>query len=391
MRLTNEQLDKVKTQYGVDDIWSYSRIDTYRTSPWEYYLKYIKHEKPLGKVQSAYGVLGGIAHDILEQYYNGELEYDQLLDEYENQYALQVDMLGLRFDKSDDEKNEKIGRNYYENMREFFQWFKPIKNEDVRGVKMESFVPIKISDDILLQGYIDQIYLDKDNQYHIVDFKTSSLYKGQDMINHSHQLVLYSEGIRQKGIVPDRIHCGFNFLKYVKYNYVQVNKEHKTQIIERNKLDTVAKKAYSWMKKNKIDKYEEIYELIQKSPYFINRVKPLVDAGFKIEDCYEWIENPFEIYKELQQEIIQTVNEINILTKEYYKTKNEKLWWDTDENCKKQEYYFSNLCDYSYDQLRPFKAWKERQTAEMEAANDLLGVMCDNKKESNDWMDDLFG
>lgn len=393
MRLTGEQLEELKNKLGFKgDWWSYSRIDTYRNSPYEYFLKYIKHEKPLGQVQSAYGIMGNIAHSILESYYNGELEYSQLLNEYETQYALQIDMLGLRFDKTDDEKNEKIGKNYYENMKEFFQWFRPITKESVRGIKMESFVPIKITDDIYLQGYIDQLHLDMNNEYWITDFKTSSLYRGQDMINHSHQLVLYAEGVRQKGIAPERIHCGFNFLKYVKFTYVQVNGDKKEQIIERTKLvDPVSKKAYSWMKKNKIDKYEEIFELIKENPYFINNVKVLVDAGFKIEDAYVWIDNPFEVFKELKEDILQTVGEINKLTEEYNNTKNEKLWWDTEDNLQKNDYYFSQLCDFSYDQLKPYKTWKEKQEAEREAANDLLGTMSKKENKENDWMDELFG
>ena len=41
MRKTPEELEKIKQQYGVDELWSFSRLNKYVTSPYEYYLKYI--------------------------------------------------------------------------------------------------------------------------------------------------------------------------------------------------------------------------------------------------------------------------------------------------------------------------------------------------------------
>ena len=41
-RLKKEELEKIKKQYDVDRIWSYSRVSTYKNlNGWEYYLRYI--------------------------------------------------------------------------------------------------------------------------------------------------------------------------------------------------------------------------------------------------------------------------------------------------------------------------------------------------------------
>ena len=51
---------------GCDRIWSWSKINTYMISPYEYYLKYILKEKE-DKKDCIYATTGGIAHDILEK------------------------------------------------------------------------------------------------------------------------------------------------------------------------------------------------------------------------------------------------------------------------------------------------------------------------------------
>ena len=53
MRKTFEELEAIKKKYNVDTLWSFSRFDTYRTSKFEYLLKYIQHKKENNEVVSA--------------------------------------------------------------------------------------------------------------------------------------------------------------------------------------------------------------------------------------------------------------------------------------------------------------------------------------------------
>ena len=43
-RLSKEELNKIKEQYGVDELFSWSKVNTFMTSPYEYYLKYIGND-----------------------------------------------------------------------------------------------------------------------------------------------------------------------------------------------------------------------------------------------------------------------------------------------------------------------------------------------------------
>ena len=43
MRLSYEELNEVKKKFGVNELWSFSKFDSYRTSKYEWMLKYIKH------------------------------------------------------------------------------------------------------------------------------------------------------------------------------------------------------------------------------------------------------------------------------------------------------------------------------------------------------------
>ena len=63
-RLSKEQLEIIMKKENCNRIWSWSRINTFMISPYEYYLKYIIEEKEDRK-DCIYSVTGGIAHDIL--------------------------------------------------------------------------------------------------------------------------------------------------------------------------------------------------------------------------------------------------------------------------------------------------------------------------------------
>ena len=76
MRLTYEELENVKKKFGVDQLWSFSKFDSYRTSKYEWMLKYIKHLPENNEKQSAYASLGSAVHDVLEGLYDGSVKYE---------------------------------------------------------------------------------------------------------------------------------------------------------------------------------------------------------------------------------------------------------------------------------------------------------------------------
>ena len=151
MRLTKEQLEEVKIKYGVDRLWSWSRVNTYLTSPYEYFLQYIKHEKPL-QDDSAYAPLGTVAHDLLEEYYSNKIKKEEMADKFDESWMEQITLGNLKFNRSDDERNESIKSKYYDNLIHYFNNFNPLKYQ----VYLEKFITVKVRDSVL-QGYADII------------------------------------------------------------------------------------------------------------------------------------------------------------------------------------------------------------------------------------------
>ena len=126
MRLSYEELEKFKQQYGVDILWSFSRFNCYRTSKYEYMLKYVQKVKENNDKMSAYAPLGTVCHDNIEAYYDGKLSADSLPNEFDDAFTVNIDIAGLCFDRCDSTKNENIKTKYYKNLMHYFENFKPI-------------------------------------------------------------------------------------------------------------------------------------------------------------------------------------------------------------------------------------------------------------------------
>lgn len=209
MRKTYEELNEIKEKFKTDRLWSWSRVNCTHNSLYEYFLKYVAHEKE-DRQDSIYVVTGGISHDITEKFYSGEITKEQMLEEFEDGWMTAFDISGLKFNRSDSEKNNDIAEKYYQNLKHFF------KNHTVieKKIALEQFVIVKIGDEYF-QGYIDALTTDDNGNYIIIDWKTSSIYLGEKAKNECGQLVLYAIALNQKGVPFDKIRICWNFLKYV--------------------------------------------------------------------------------------------------------------------------------------------------------------------------------
>ena len=81
-RLSRKQMDKLKEQHGVDTIYSFSRYNLYVSDPYSYFLQYIKHI-PQRVSESIYSKSGTLIHETLQDYLEGKIEYDEMIDKYE--------------------------------------------------------------------------------------------------------------------------------------------------------------------------------------------------------------------------------------------------------------------------------------------------------------------
>ena len=147
-RKTNEELEIIKKKYNVDNLWSWSRFNTYKNSPYEYFLKYVAKIKEDNQ-PSIYLVQGGGVHSIIEEFYEDKIEYKDMIEKYEN-LLFDLQMADMKYNRTDEEANLKIGNKYEACVRDFFNNHQKIKEK----MYIEKFITIDINGHIF-HGYID--------------------------------------------------------------------------------------------------------------------------------------------------------------------------------------------------------------------------------------------
>lgn len=340
MRLTKVQLEEIKNEYGVDKLWSWSRVSSWHTSKYDWFLHYVLKTPP-DRTDCIYGQEGSYSHDIIEKFYNHEIDYDDMINEFEDSWNMSRNILGLKFNRNDNEKDISIGDRYYQNLKLFFKNHIPLKYD----ITTEDFAIIQF-DDIVLQGYIDAWYKDEIGDYHIVDWKSSTIYTGNTLQEKSGQLVCYAMSFMNKGIPLHKIHLHFNFLKYCTITYEQANGKIKEMNVERRllgeKLQTPCK---MWLKKFGYNPDDYLPQVIDTMD--VKCLPQEVQDKFQIKDCY--IEVPFDkdTIKYWKDYIINTVNDIEKAIINYEVFDDDSMFIDSIKEVEAQSFYYATLSEYS--------------------------------------------
>lgn len=392
-RKTSEELQKIMEQAGVDRIWSWSKINCFHNSPYEYYLKYIKKAKE-DRADSIYTSTGGLAHDILEKYYTGQIAYEDMLGEFNDGWMIAAELADLKFDRTDEEKNARIKDKYYENLVHFFKNHTVLKSKPA----IEQFVKIMIEDN-LFQGYIDCAFKDDEGNINIIDFKTSSIYKGAKAENECGQLVMYAIGLNQQGVPFDKIRIAWDFLKYVTIQYEQKNGDIKTREVERCKIgESLQSNAKTWLKHFGYDVDKYLMDLLDTNS--IECLPEEVREKYVISDCYVYVDLTEKLIDKWTNHVSVIIKDILLREQDYKEAHSDKCFWDTDESVEKQSYYFANLCSYSPNQHLPYKAYLDRLEAQsntgmfgnlLETSSSVASKVIENNNVEVDlsWLDSL--
>lgn len=395
-RLTTEQLEKIKQKYNVDKIWSWSRVNTFMTSPYEYYLHYIKNIKE-DRTDCCYTTLGTICHDTLDGYYEGKIPYEKMIDNFNDGWLTAIDVVDLKFDRNDETKNINIARKYKTNLQHFFK--NHVKYE--YPLSIEKPVVVDVNGNIFV-GYIDAIYKDNDGVYNIIDFKTSTQYTGKNLTDHSGQLVLYAYGLHQAGVPLDKIRICFNFLKYVTVQVQQKKKGSppKYRDIERSQLgEKLKSNATMWLKDagyapEDIDNY--IDGLVTTNN--ISVLPQEIQEKYVITDCHTYIPLTDELIQYWIDTITTTIKDIQLREQDYQESNSDAAFFDTEESVKAQSYYFATLCGYSGNLHKPYGSYLNKLEEAKNACNVFDGVGNDiqtvqdirlDKNDNLDWLNDL--
>lgn len=127
----------------IDDFtWSYSRLSSFYSCKYGFYLSYILHIKP--EKRNFFSDYGIFIHKILEMYYNGELKSNELLNYFLIHYHDEV--IGKA-------PSEKILEGYITQAIKYFNTFKP-DDEEILGV--EKRVSFSV-DGRQFVGFIDKV------------------------------------------------------------------------------------------------------------------------------------------------------------------------------------------------------------------------------------------
>lgn len=371
-RLTKEQINKIKDKYNVSRYWSWSRVNTFMTSPFEYYLKYVKHV-PEDRQDCGYTTLGSLAHDTLDDFYEGKIKYEDMIDQFEDGWITAIDIADLKLDRNDIEHDNKIKDKYRECLEHFFRNHTRYEHK----LLIEKPMVAKIGNNVFI-GYIDALYKDDNDDYHIVDFKTSSIYSGKTLEEHSGQLTIYAIGLMQAGVPLNKIKCCFNFLKYCTIQYEQKNGTIKNRNVERCKIgESLQSNAKTWLKalgyEDEIDDYLKL--LLDANS--IEVLPEDVQEKYKITDCHVYIPLDQKLVDKWNDTIIATIHDIVLREKDYDETKSEMVFWDSDESVKSQSHYFSTLCGYSGQLHKPYGKFLQ----ELENRNNGLDLFCGIDKD----------
>ena len=378
-RLSKKQMDKLKEQHGVDTIYSFSRYNLYVSDPYSYYLNYIKHI-PQRVSESIYSKSGTLIHETLQDYLEGKIEYDEMINKYEEGLFL-FQAEGFVYDCTDKAKNKTIADKYENSVRHFFKNYKPLPYKWL----IEKPIVIDVEDDkhkFSFIGYIDQITRMEDGRFLIEDTKSSTEYKREKKLKESAQLLLYSLGVAQKfNIGLDQIVARWNFVKYMTVT-VDLKTKDKTTGLHKTKQKNCVRNQWVREAQNDVKKWLEaeydldILELESALQTCIEQnsldAYPKVAEHFKLDDCYVNVDLTEENVNNLKNKIIDTLTEVEEKTetaKEYLEIINtsdnddeikyfEKLldelfWIDIKQS---DEYYYWNLCNYDRTQHKP---WNE--------------------------------
>lgn len=207
-RLADKRLEELRE--AGKTIYSISRLDCINRCLYEAYRTYILGDRG---GQNCYASLGGRIHDVLEGITNEthtEVDlFPAMMKELED-----IELAGLEFPK-DRNGGDSIKEHWVQDMSHFCATYKAPTGKNLHA---EELFIYQTPADNYVQGYIDLYRVRKDGSLDLYDYKTSSMYKGEELKEHSRQLITYALGMEQQGYKVNS--ASFIFLKYAEVSYI---------------------------------------------------------------------------------------------------------------------------------------------------------------------------
>lgn len=341
-------------------VYSFSKLECMHGCLYEAYRTYVMDDRA-NQLQNVYSILGSSTHDVLEAITNGEATESDLLPTIEKDLS-ELEMLDINF------PSDNIRDSWIADMTHFCKTYKAPKGD----FTTEEFFLYKSPDGNYLQGYIDLIKHNIDGTVSIYDYKTSSMYRGEDIKKHGRQLILYALGLEQKGIKVKNV--AWIMLKYCEVKYLgkkTSRSKEETQlskVIERkNIVKELSDVIINKLEKQGLDEID--IECIMMSAKEKNEIPREVADEFKIIPYVM----PYELSDETRQD---TKDYIDDTVKMWEGLNNDEKNYPHREFTKTQkngkvvdDYFYCNmLCGYRKicPHLRKFLDTKENNISEDE-------------------------
>lgn len=393
----NELTTKIKNvlRSSGKTLWSYSRLSKFHSCKYEYYLSYVAKNRN-GR-NNVYAVLGDIVHQCLEGFIKGEYNREDMLKKFDTIYnSTKIPTLNqtnlLQF------PSEKIEKNYIECIQIFLKYYTPAKADKFM---LEEFLwHLFGNDKIAVQGYADCILCyQKENYVIIDDFKTSTKFKADDLLEKGRQLAMYAYMYTKRTGIPVKM-VRWLMLKYWEVSFPTVIKQLKDKtakelkdflaengITEKLKKDDMISKCLhldlsKFINLNEVNKIvyqkNELFEKIQKEfvkilkAYGVQEdiiqrnldiikntnsicdldsdIKEILNKfNFNVNDWYCEYHLTDEIYDEMENYIISTVKEIENVP--ICDETNVDFYYPKigDLNSSNNLFYCANLCSFAKD------------------------------------------
>lgn len=310
--------------------YSISKLNTINQCPYQAYLCYVKKEKGANNV---WAVLGGKIHDSIEECVKNGADESiikaAIQDELEN-----LDILGLDF-PLDRNGEPTIRNNWVKNMMMFSENFKTPAGK----FETEQLILFPFKENIWMVGYVDAIRYNSDGSLWIIDWKSSSQFTKEHLLEAGRQLIVYAMAKELEGYEVKKV--SWCMMKYCVTSWKLKNGKMKEKISEwRNlikDLKSPLEKALKDLKYDDVDIECYMNEALQTNSFdgFPQEVKNKFKTRIYVRD--------YEITQELRDECLEYLDK----SIELYETlgENEKNWKPC--NIEKDLFFCSSLCGYS--------------------------------------------
>lgn len=294
-----------------DTIYSISRLDTINNCLTEAYYTYRKDDRGEGNI---YSYCGSKIHTTLENIVIGKATEEDLLPAMQEELQ-DLDKFGISFPK-DARGGDAVRDGWIANMEHFCKTYRSPRGKNLQAEVEVNYISPKGNK---LIGYIDLLKTNKNGSVEIYDYKTSSMYKGEDVKTHGRQLCVYSLALSQQGY--DVSSVSWIFLKFVDITYMgykTVKSKEKTELkktVERRKIVRELEKSIrtELAEQNcsniEIDFLMEdalINNVIPDQVAYLYKIRPAV-VTYELtdeikEECIDYIDSTIEKWEKMSDE-----------------------------------------------------------------------------------------